>query len=129
MIIPPRELANWASHSEMAPHEQSQPAGLFAFRQALNSRLSSPCQRYEFRAYLLWRDDCSELLMSENTFQLAAARAIAGYTNIDWQALRPHERVQAIYRELRAIDEAMARRNTARSSRGHLQRAPEFAQR
>lgn len=42
--------------------------------------------------------------MPSDNFQLAAQRARRSYSVDDWIGLRPYERAEAIYRELRLID-------------------------
>jgi hypothetical protein len=42
--------------------------------------------------------------MPSDSFQLAARRARQAYSGDDWMSLRPRERAEAIYRELRLID-------------------------
>ena len=51
------------------------------------------------------------------TFQEAFAAARNSYSTNQWEALRPTERVTAIYHEMRRIDAERARNNvTARAS-------------
>ena len=55
--------------------------------------------------------------MSSDSFQLAAERARQSYSVDDWINLRPHERIAAIYRELRIIDASHATPKAARRHR------------
>jgi len=54
--------------------------------------------------------------MGNDSFQIAAERARRAYEMYEWLSLRPRERTEAIYRELRRIDANRA----ARDRRGDL---------
>jgi hypothetical protein len=46
----------------------------------------------------------------EDPFQIAAERARLSFTEDEWNCLPIHDQSEAIYRELRSLDQEMARR-------------------
>jgi hypothetical protein len=52
------------------------------------------------------RQGYREEFVKKNNFQTAAARAEAKFSQAEWGAMSPKDRSDAIYRELRSLDEA-----------------------
>jgi hypothetical protein len=63
--------------------------------------------------------------MSSDSFQLAAQRARQSYPVDDWINLRPHERIAAIYRELKRIDASHVTAQATRRRRSDRITEPE----